>query len=125
LFLAYGWLTLRGVSEREGRRGLLAFAGGFLPGSFVGFAVVLRLVWWLRRGEPSDGARLFAAIGLSLVVGVLAGGAGWCFGIVRAEALGVRNYAGERAVYGFLWYALPCAGVGSALGFALGNALFA
>jgi hypothetical protein len=124
LFATYGILTLRGVSEREGRRGLLAFALGFLPGALLGFALALRLVWWLRRGEPSSLARFLAALGLALLLALLAGLGGWIFGIARAEARGVSNYAGERAAWGFLRWALPCSVLGALGGFALGNALF-
>ncbi|MBL8900493.1 MAG: hypothetical protein JNM84_22880 [Planctomycetes bacterium] len=124
LVAAYLALARGGVSEREGRRGLLAFAFGFLPGALLGFVLVARAVWWLRRGDPEPPARFAAAVLLALVCALLAGLGGWIVGIHRAEKRGVSNYAGERAASGFVWYALPTAFAGAVAGFAWGTALF-
>ncbi|MBK9386344.1 MAG: hypothetical protein IPN34_16145 [Planctomycetes bacterium] len=124
LVVAYLALARRGVSEHEGRRGLLAFVLGFLPGALLGFVVVARAVWWLRRSDPEPAERFAAAVLLALVLALLAGLGGWVAGIHRAEARGISNYAGERAAYGFVWYALPALIAGAVGGFALGTVLF-
>lgn len=123
LVSAYLALALRGVSEHEGRRGLLAFVLGFLPGALLGFVLVARAVWWLRRGDPEPAARFAAAVLLALACALLAGFGGWVAGIHRAEARGISNYAGERAAWGFAWYALPALIAGAVGGFALGTML--
>jgi hypothetical protein len=90
----------------------------------MGFVLVARAVWWLRRGEPEPPVRFAAAVLLAIVLALLAGLSGWIAGIRRAEARGVSNYAGERAAWGFAWYALPALIAGAVGGFALGTALF-
>jgi len=50
LGVAYGALALRGVTEHEGRRGMLAFVYGVILGAPVGFWVGFKLAWWLCAG---------------------------------------------------------------------------
>lgn len=124
LLLAYGLLKFRGISEYQGRRGLLAFVQGFLPGSIIGMIAVARFVWWLRRGEPDSLAQFLGAVLLALIVGLSCGFVGWVYGIKLAEKRRVTNYAGERAAWGFIRVAFPTLVATSLGGFWIGTLLF-
>ena len=92
----YQW---RGVTEHEGRRGMLAFLYGLLLGVPLGFWIGFKLAWWLCTG--GGGSR--AAIGLGAllcVLGVLALGVpALLAGIHLAERRGVSHSGGERTAW--------------------------
>src|SRR5262245_42587442 len=99
LLAAYGVLWLRGVSEHQGRRGLLAFVFGFVPGALIGFAAVARTTWWLLEGGGGTWRSVIAGTMLALILASLAGAVALVLGVRLAEARRVTNYCGERAAW--------------------------
>jgi hypothetical protein len=93
ILLVYGVLILRGRSEDQGRRGLLAGVLGIVPGAIVGFSVGMTLA---NVGATHPLAWL-AHLGAALLGAIAVGTIGLIIGTHCAEARGVTNYAGERA----------------------------
>jgi hypothetical protein len=119
LVVAYAAMAWRGVTEHEGRRGMLAFLYGLLLGVPLGFWIGFKLAWWLCTGGGSR-----AAIGLGAllcVLGVLAVGVpALVAGIHLAERRGVSHSGGERTAWALRRVALPAAALGGVAAFALG-----
>lgn len=120
LALAYILLLLGGVSEHEGRRGMLAAAYGLLPGAMAGFWAGFTIVEWSMTWHVVWRATA-AGCALGLLLAVVVGTAGLNAGIHLAEARGISNYAGERAAWSLFYVAFPLALAGAVCGFLVGR----
>jgi hypothetical protein len=118
--VAYGVLTLRGISEREGRRGLLAGTIGGPVGIVAGFMLSFRGAWWILGGGGGSARGLLAGCLFAIPSGLIAGVVGLVLGTHMAERRGVTNYAGERAAWGLYYVAIPALVLTAAAGFLLG-----
>jgi hypothetical protein len=118
--VAYGALTLRGMTEREGRRGLLAGTFGGPLGAIGGFMLGFQGYWWLEGGGGGGLAGLLGGCLFGIPLGLLVGAAGLVCGIRLAERRKVTNYMGERAAWGFYYVALPSGVLTACGGFLLG-----
>ena len=120
ILLLYAILALSGVTEREGRRGLAAFAFGAIPGVVVGFWLAFRFASWLAQGGGGRWRSLLAGASIALPLAALAGTCGLIAGIHWAEARGVPHEGGLRTRWARRYVALPAAALGGATGYWLG-----
>lgn len=118
--LVYAGLALRGISEREGRRGLLAGTIGGPLGAIAGFCAGFQLAWWLREGGGGSWRGLLTGGLIAVPAAAIAGTAALIAGIHLAERRRVTNYAGERAAWSLYYVAIPTALVTAAAGFVMG-----
>jgi len=121
--VAYLLFTLRGISEREGRRGLLAGTIGGPIGILAGFIAGFRTAWWLVGGGGGSLRGLLAGCLIGVPAGLVLGGVALVLGVRLAERRGVTNYAGERAAWSLFHVALPTFVATGAGGFLLGWSL--
>lgn len=120
LVIAYLLLMFSGVSEMEGRRGLLAGLYGVVPGLIIGFIAGFQLTLWLLT-RYTAWRQLIAGAAAALLFALLLGVAGFVMGYHWAEARGVSNYAGERGAWALFYVSLPGAAIGGIAGFLLGR----
>jgi hypothetical protein len=120
VLVAYVVLSLVGVSEREGRRGLTALLYGALPGAIAGFLLAFRAASWIARGGGGEWRRELAGALIAIPLAVAAGVGGLIAGIHWAEAHGVPHGGGQRGAWGLRRVALPAATAAGALGYLLG-----
>jgi hypothetical protein len=118
--VAYGLLTLRHVSEREGRRGFLAGLVGGPIGLVAGFLAAFRCAWWLRGGGGGTTRSLLFGALLGIPGGLLVGALAFVAGYHLAEARGLGNLGAERGVWSLFRVALPAAVLTTIGGFLLG-----
>jgi hypothetical protein len=120
ILVTYAILALRAVSEREGRRGLAAFAYGAIPGVILGFLLAFRFASWLSQGGGGEWRRVLAGVSIALPLAIIAGAVGLVVGTHWAEARGVLHEGGARARWARRFVALPAVALGAAAGYALG-----
>lgn len=120
LVIAYVCLMLQGVSEMEGRRGLLAAVFGLLPGFIAGFMGGFQITMWMLT-RYVVWRQLIAGAAAGVLLAMLLGVAGFFLGYHWAEARGVSNYAGERGAWALFYVAFPGAALGGVAGFLLGR----
>jgi hypothetical protein len=115
-YIIVGW---RGVTEYQGRRGMLAFLYALLIGAPLGFWGGFKLAWWFC----TDAAGPRAAIGLGAIMaipGVLATGlSALRFGTDLAERRHIGNSASQRLAWALTRIAFPAALLGGAAAFLL------
>ena len=98
LVIAYLLLMLAGISEMEGRRGMLAGLYGIVPGLILGFIAGFQITSWLFT-RYTAWRQLIAGAAAALLLALLLGVAGFVMGYHWAEARGVSHYAGGRGAW--------------------------
>jgi len=121
--VAYAWLSWRGVSEDQGRRGLLAGTLGGPIGVVAAFLAGHQVAGWLLGGGGGSWRAVFGGLLVGLPAAALFGTVALVAGVHLAERRGVTNYAGERAAWALSWVALPTAVVTAIAGFLVGARL--
>lgn len=119
--VAYAWLSWRGVSEAQGRRGLLAGTAGGPLGVIAAFVAGHQTAGWLLDGGGGSWRTVFSGLLVGLPAAAILGTVALVAGVHLAERRGVTNYAGERAAWALYWLALPTAVVTAIIGFLAGG----
>jgi hypothetical protein len=121
LVIAYAVVGWRGVTEHEGRRGMLAFLYaltlGIPLGFWAGFTLARRLCVLSAAGSPGAAVALSAMLS---ILGVLAAGfPAMIYGSDLAERRPVANHPNQRNAWALTHIALPAALLGGLAAFAL------
>ena len=114
LVIAYAVVGWRGVTEYQGKRGMLAFLYALILGVPLGFWAGFRLARWLcvAAAVGSQGAGVGLGALLSILGMLAAGFPAMVYGSDLAEGRRVANHPNQRNVWALWRVALPAALLG-------------
>lgn len=105
--VAYGILSLRGVSEYEGKRGFLAMFYGGIPGAPLGFYIGHTIA---QRCLSDNAAATSHRVILAALMALLVMSVAFIpslIGGVRWTERHARNHGGKQAAWSLFYFALP------------------